>query len=779
MAITNAGQLVTPEQFEMFYFEQLKTELESSDLSISKVGLVGLFLHILGNLQYDTKNYYDGLFKESFPITSTNDSNLAQHSILFNYSNKLAQAAQINGTLQFDFLNLPQKLNSVVKRELIFENIAFQVDSIPYKILSKNTITIDTVNNVDYYRIETINTANEQIIQPISPQYPEASLINCNQIELEELVYAIPIYPYDTYYQIEIELTDLFISDLIVTVKEYNTTNHISYNISQNKTFAISSDNIIFYSLFTRNGINTLLLELGSGKHGKYIPNSELKLSIFKTKGVLGNIGTQTISGGGFSGTIQLTDYNIAGDIVNSSSNLINPNTFLKINIIEATAGKDPYVGNTLRRNLVEFIQSRNNLLNELDFRNILSKYFRYNDFNFKKLAFQDNIIGLYVAFLNRLGQPEYTATANIPIVDFEIAKIDDIYIYEPELIIAEEVFVSPFLYIYDLILNIYKAYLIFPDEIFSPTYISKIGSATIQYDPLIQLKITFDSAAIHTNIEIVKIIESDVGLNYKLTIPLLGIYAVDLDTVYTYPSIIVTNLLIYVYAVDINGNNLYEFKFDNIGLITDFGDFLHLKKFGSQVIDVPLIHKENYLANKLFYLNRFKSQLGSLNLKETRLASDDIQLKFLNTFYLPANYTKELTVQEHDIDIKFPLVVNIALILNKTYVISNKLDIQLELNNLSLIISTYLDSLNSASFKFYKTVLIDMCQSLPWIKHVAITLKDSSTIPIDIPNYNIETLPQKDFMATLTRDELLNFTPTLFWIDINQLKITYQFIGD
>ena len=778
MAITNAGQLVSAEQFTNFYFEQLKIELESSDLSISKVGLVGLMLHIMGNLQYDTKQYYDGLFKESFPVSSNNDSNLAQHSVLFNYHNKLANAAQINGTLQLDFANLPQRLATVVKRELILNNISFYVGTLSYNLLSKNKITIDTINNIDYYRIETIDKLNNQTIQPVSPQYSEVSLINCEQVDFEEFIYNIPNYPFETYYQIEIELTDLFINDLIINVKEYNALTAISYNISQNKTFEAATTNVIFYSLFVRNGINMLLLELGSGKHGKYIPNSELTVKIVKTKGALGNIGAQSVLDG-FKGNIQLRDYNSSGVIVHSLSNLIDPNSFIRVNIIEAISGKDPFIGNTLRLNLIKFIQSRDNLLNELDYRNILSKYFKYFDFIFKKVNFQDNIIGVYVSFLNRLRLPEYTTTASISTTQFTASIIEDKYVYAPEYTIDGVDFVSPFLYIYDSLLCIYKACLIFPELTFNPTHISNINSQSAQLDPLINLKFTFDSAAISTKIELIKVIEpQNTSVNYKLTIPLLGLYNVDINNgFYIYESIIIEDLLIYLYIEDLVGVILYELKFDNIGLIIDYGDFLHLKTYNNYIIDVPLIHKDNYLNDQLFYLNRFKTQLGSLNLTETRLTSDDIQLKFLNTFYLTQNYTKQLTVQNYEINIKFPLVVKIHLILQKKVVISTNLDVQSAILNLTRTISTYLDSLNSSQFKFYKTVLIDMAQSLPWVKHVAVTLKDSDGI--SIPDFNIETKSQQDFISNLSKADVLAFTPTLFWIDINQLVIDYEFSGD
>jgi len=60
------GSLTTPEQYVNYYYDKLKSQLQSKNIQISKVGIIGFLLHTLGFTQFDIKNYFDSLFLEAF-----------------------------------------------------------------------------------------------------------------------------------------------------------------------------------------------------------------------------------------------------------------------------------------------------------------------------------------------------------------------------------------------------------------------------------------------------------------------------------------------------------------------------------------------------------------------------------------------------------------------------------------------------------------------------------------------------------------------------------------
>jgi len=506
----NLNKLTDPQDFISYYFNEFKNELEADDLSLSKVGGLGFLLNMMGNTQFDIKKYYDGLFNEAFPVSSFNDVNLQQHSLMFGYNYDNAKSSLLVGNILFDFLNLPPRSSLTRKRKIELADISFIIGSLNFILDSKYSVIIDIDDSqFEYYKVELIDSNNELQIIPISESYPLVAITDCKQYSVDVREFNIPSYPFGSYYTIEIELDD-FIENISVKVKEYNSLIEKSFNTSKVKTFFTNLDEYVFYKIIYRDSKPILIIELGYGKKGKYIPNSNVTVELKKTKGSAGNIGKMTVSQI-FKGRIEITDYDKDGKEITTISNILSPNQLLTFDIVNAIGGEDILSGDSLRKSLLQFIQSRNNLISELDFKNILSKYFKYSNFLFKKIYFQDNIMSVYVSFLNRYLQPIYTLSKNINENEFlkkSTTSNDEKYVYYPEIEIEGKIFISPFLYKYDRFLNVYRGYLVLPEYVFSLNNIQKSSAANVSLEPIFKLKLNFNFTDISTTVTILPIIE-------------------------------------------------------------------------------------------------------------------------------------------------------------------------------------------------------------------------------------------------------------------------------
>ena len=783
----NLNNLTDPQSFITYYYNELKSQLESDDLSISKVGVIGYLLHIFGNLQYDIKKYYDGLFKEAFPITAVNDINLQQHAITFGFNYDSGTAAFLTGLIYFDFLNLPSRSIDTVRREVDLQNITFTIDGLNFVLETDYKLIIDIIDFTDYYKSRLISKTGEYQMLSMSSQYPTTPIDGCKQILPETTYFNIPSYPYNSYYTIEINLldVDMFIESIDILVKEYNSDTFVSYDSSRIKTFYTPTDMVVFYKTIYRNNEPILVIELGSGKKGKYIPNSEIQVILYKTKGVLGNIGNATVSQN-ISGYVQIIDYDASGQVLYTLANSITPDQFIKFNIEKGSGGSNALFGDDLRKELIKFIQSRNNLLNELDFKNTLTKYFSHVEFLFKKTYFQDNTMNIYVSILNRYNLPISTLSKTMDesiFINSQSILNGVKYNFYPEITIDGIVFLSPFLYEYNEFLKLYKGYLIITDQTFNLNSLLKVNLAYTQTEPMIKLQVVFNYQTLTFNFKVLPIIDNSI-FKYKLKIQNLNIdsFVDDITKTHTYSGIIVNKLTVYVYVYDDQNNQLYEIKFNNVGLIENTEQFIQLKSLpyltNDILIDVPLISRDDFLLDESFYLGKLINQVQTTNLSEVQLVTDNLQLKFINSYYVPRVYSEKLTIQAYDFSIYLPLKVNISLILEKQYVINNSTDIISAVASLKLSIASYLNNRIDTTIKFYGSQLIDFIHnSNPWIKSVILTLVDNRDFTI--PLSNIETIDQKIFISKNSKIEILEYCPFLWWFDINNINIQYNYLGD
>ncbi|MBC8427480.1 MAG: hypothetical protein H8D97_01170, partial [Proteobacteria bacterium] len=281
----NLNNLTTPDEFITHYFNQLKEELDTQNIQLSKVGFAGYFLNLLGNTQFDTKGYYDHLFKEAFPITAQDDKNLGYHSDVFGYIPALATYAKLEGTFNFNLEVLPILLGNVVKREITIQKVSLSIEELKYTLDADYSIILKKSNNLVIGHTELKTLDGKQKVIPFQVTDPTVKVYDLNQYVKDRISYVATDYVFGTHYAytIDIDVAD-FVTKVDVIV------DGIEFELSRNKSFAGPDNNVVFYEI---NLDNQLTLELGSGLHGTYSPGAKVEVTIYRTKGAAGNIGSQ------------------------------------------------------------------------------------------------------------------------------------------------------------------------------------------------------------------------------------------------------------------------------------------------------------------------------------------------------------------------------------------------------------------------------------------------------------------------------------------------------
>jgi hypothetical protein len=89
-----------------------------------------------------------------------------------------------------------------------------------------------------------------------------------------------------------------------------------------------------------------------------------------------------------------------------------------------------------------------------------MDNYFDVYELLFKKTQLIDNTFYLYYPLRNKIFEPVYSTTTTYSISEFEenLITIDETkYVYSPEKVINNKTFISPFLYVFDNLLNFYQ----------------------------------------------------------------------------------------------------------------------------------------------------------------------------------------------------------------------------------------------------------------------------------------------------------------------------------
>ena len=761
------GDLTTPEQYIKHYFELLKTDLSKKELQISKVGLIGYFLNILGYSQFDIKQYFDSILKEAFVATSDVDDNLNLHASIYRYTPSNAVVASLVGNFQFDFAALPTKGSDVVTRNIYISNLKLNVDDMNYILDSQYLI----INNNTNYVCQITNSENHVFNVPFLFTQPTVLIKDLFQYSLMRTTFQSPSYTYGTYYSYIINIADgQSMSDITVYV------NDIMYDTQSVKWVSQSEDNVVFLRQLSGGKI---LIELGSGIHGRHIPNSEIKVVIKTTNGANGNISAHSVKP--YNGSVSVIDTLV--DDTTRGPVTIEAKSFITTNIDYGENGTNPLVGDDLRVAILDYINSRETLIAKSDFINLI-KNFTYDNFVlFKKTDFVDNIIYNFAPIMDKDVVPVPTLSHSMPKTEFDAAGL-----YRPEFVINSEDFISPFIYVWDAFKYVYNGYIIKP---FVSAYFSQIdikSAGENQTPPALNLSATY----LHTSDSIqfdVTSYESLIGYDADITIPEINItdqsmIAIDSNTFrYIYPSGLVYNDMdVSVTLSDTTTFvNMFDYTVNDFALITDVSDVFFLKTYGdttNYVLNVPVIPTAIFEVDEDFYLQKFISLFGSLGLSDkTKMISDEVQMRFINSNYVTSSLLKEVTTSGLEFDLILPFQITVNINGSKEIAIQNKVNVtaiksQLEFDLAEHLLKNY----TGTKISFYKTKIIDLVHNYgSWIKSVSITIADSNSN--DIPDGNFETYDQNDILDDLSKFAVATFCPIYWYWDLNNITINVTLV--
>lgn len=788
----NIGNLVTTEEFSEFYFNRLKEKLNLTDINLNRLGFIGFFIELLGNVQYDVKGYYNYLFNEAFPISATDNTNLLYHSSVYGFSPDLAVPSEIIGS--FNIQPLLSNTVNVDKRELLLEDISFVIDNIEYRLDSNYKIIYTKASNSNYYNMNVeILYKNIYDIVPVLYSNSKVKTIGLLQYSQDISTFGTSNYSFGTHFIYDIQIED-YLYELKVEVELIrNSGIYEPFETLPIKEFADGSSNVVFYNLLPGN---KLRLQFGSGIKGSYIPSRSVRVTIKTTKGEKGNITQQHISL--IKGTINQYDYKLT-DITDPNSYEIivtptsnydggksyNASKVLSLDITNSIGGKNPSTNDELREKLLKYIQTRNNLVSDTDFHNNLQTYSKDSEILFKKTEIAENIIYLYGRILNKYLYPIYTTTETILKDIFETdLKINNNkkYIVSPTFAIYGQEFTCPFYFKYNTSLSTYDGYIyyeyidhfpsIFP--IINLTDVPKDLFITLQYNKIddvtriyIKTKTTkFD------NINEIRIFSQLLGIN-NIVLTKTANFENDYFY-YDYSGVIDIPVSI---SIEFLLNQLpLEFIFYSVQNVFSQIQSLRLKTYiknGTKyLMNVPLIYKEEYDKDVVYYTDVIKSLFESINLKENRMISDEVQFRFLNTYCLQQQFSTTLLKQKYDIDLILPFKLNINLVFSRDDVITQKININNIVDNLRLIISKYLiDNTTGLHLNFYRSKIADICHNFQGVKSVKVILTDNNDQ--SIPESSIETVDKTLFIEKVDKLTYLNYTPIFWWFDINNLNIT------
>lgn len=644
--MSNIGNLVTPDEYIDHYGNQLKDDLSVKNLNINKLGFVGYLLNIIGNTQYDTKQYFDSLFREAMPVTALNRANLYFWADVYKYEIELANPAIISGLFHLQLTALPQANFTTVisKREITFTNIIFKIGNLQFTLDSSYAIV---TNDGLTYTAQIIDQQSNIKLLSFTQANPKIAVIELLQKEEIEFSFSVPIYPYGTHYKYVTQVDRNRISSVEIAV------DGINYSISSTKQITGSTDEIIFVTY----NEDELIIETGSGINGKYIPQTEIDVKIILTDGINGNISSQTTAP--ISGDVYIKDYLTPTGTITQS---ISAKLFIRLEVLQGSGGKNTSTETEIQQQLTKHIQSRSNLISELDFDNILA-----NDNGFllfKKLNLVDNSIYFFNLLTDKYKVPIQTTCITvrnaeiIPIV-YNTSLGDIKYLDNPEFKDSDELYVSPFIYKYDNLLENYDAYILYTNIVAAFNEIKLVEDSEILAFPAnikFELKtngtlITFSS---FTNLY-------KCNYTFKINMPKLDIHNVPM-------TFIDSSSLTYLYEdkfffdpvsirIDVYDNSLVkiiEYYLNDFLLMINITDFLSIKKFTYNTTDYllsfPVIEKAVFDLDPNYYRNQIYNFLITQQLLAgNRMISDDIQGRFLNTSIIKSNILKYLTVQEYE----------------------------------------------------------------------------------------------------------------------------------
>jgi hypothetical protein len=224
--------------------------------------------------------------------------------------------------------------------------------------------------------------------------------------------------------------------------------------------------------------------------------------------------------------------------------------------------------------------------------------------------------------------------------------------------------------------------------------------------------------------------------------------------------------------------NNQITYEFSNVNCFYDITDILMVKSFKKSdneyyIINLPLIEKNEMSRDFDFYMDKFLKMFYDHNINRNRMTSDDIELRLLNSYFVPKDVVQQLTYQQYDFDIQLPLKVHCEIVINRSFVIDNSLNLENEIEYIKHhIASTLLENYTGTQLIFYHSKLVDLTHDIEWIKSVKFIITDS--LGTEIPNGNIETYNNKSAINILDKFLLIDYSPIYWHWDINNIDVEY-----
>ncbi len=790
--------LTSASEYIDHYYNELKKELNARGLQVSKVGIIGLLLHILGFTQQDIKQYYDTLFREAFVGTADNYENLIMHGSVYGYFPLLSTPSSAVGNFELDYRAIPASSNNV-EMTILIENLEIIINGLKFLLDSKYIFKGSSCQITD--------SGGKVTYIPFSTANPKVPIIDLIQYDFEIKQFTLPFYSYGSYYSKILELSngnnDSKISSVEVFIQEETDGEFIKYETRLVDYFTQGDENVVFIK-YLPNG--KVFLELGSGIHGKHIPNTVVKAIIKYTAGTLGNISQQNLKVTGGRARIFLSSLDTQEQI---GAYTIPLNDLVKAEITYADGGTDALEGKDLRTSIINFIRNRNNLISERDFYNLLSEYLADFMLMFKKTHVVDNVIYCFMPFRDEYTIP--TKSMSISVLHSLFNPNNLCYIYRPMFVVDGVTYISPFLYELDYNMRYYKGYIAWEN---SSAYFTEITNHletdnNTNVENITTLPLTLNVRYYKDN-DITKFtVQSYSNMDewvFYISIPSLNVYDVCLKSISEiaatydyYNQTLGTGFIFgemdisikaYKDSLHILTYNLFDFS-----IITDISDLLTLKTYEGQylqdsndngsislyfsenavVLNVPVMRYDKFLENENYYIQIMANTFGLLSEDKNRMISDDMQIRFTNTDYIPANILKILSKQNLNHDLNLPLHLHIDIVAYKDKVSetgTNTINAEFELKQ---ILSKYLhDVYTGHKTSFYRTQIVDIVHNLIWVKHCNVRVWDDKQR--EIRDANLELLDQSTIINKLNKLEAISYCPTYIWWDLDNITISILF---
>jgi len=785
------NKLTSVEDYVKYYSEKLPEAAEAKNLKISRSGIIGFLFHLFGFTQSDIKNYYDSMFKEAFLATADNYKNINMAASIHGFKAQFATPAIIYGNIDIDI----DALTNIYGQDfrIVVNNLEFLIDGINFILDSQYEIKANSV------KIANIEGRTYNV--PFSSSNPIVPIVDCRQYTVQSFSFQTPNYPYLSFHSRTFNINyEGEIWEVIAQVKTENSDEYEDYDVYTIKYTSDSETKGIFVTL---TNDNRLLIECGSGKYGKHIPNSSINIKLKITKGEKGNIFSTTAT----PSNVDLQVYTSTGS--RSSS---NPSYFLG-EIFYADGGKNIQKGDELRQEALKYIQSREYMMTDIDFKNVLGEYLDDFIFIFKKTNVMEN--DFYVFYPLKDEYQNFITSKSISVRHDEFNPDNKCEIYKPVFTDNDDIdYISPFLYICDNILRQYNTYIVHENIGYYFESIKYHKEETYNTPLPLSLNLELVDSTFETKIVVNSY--QDIGsslanFNFFITIEELGIEDMCMSNItdtsfeINYGGIIYIPVTIVISIQEQSTTDLiFTYIARNVSLVTDISDLLSLKTWDgdvdsktitdldfypdSWVMNIPVILNDEFCNNANYYTNYIVNFLTNISKAKNRMISDSLQMRFVNTDKIIGinNLTNEnsydyllrkISMQSYTFNIKFPLNLQIDIVGKSSYINENNINTNDDLDSLAYDLAEKLyNEYTGINVSIYNTQIIKMIHKYQWIKFCEVRIYDSSDDSVEIPNGNLELYDQKSIFEFLTKKEGVLFCPVYVWWDLDNISISLTY---